>query len=80
MHLLLNFAYAHSGELFVAVGLAYVAYLVSLVTHRLLLSPLKSYPGPGLAAATSYYQFWYDVVQGGGKLEHLENLHERYGA
>ncbi|EKM81552.1 hypothetical protein AGABI1DRAFT_69832 [Agaricus bisporus var. burnettii JB137-S8] len=40
---------------------------------------LSKYPGPPLAAATTLYRAYYDIVKDGGWLEHLFSLHETYG-
>ncbi|KAK1231600.1 hypothetical protein PQX77_005278 [Marasmius sp. AFHP31] len=40
---------------------------------------LSKFPGPFLAQWTRFYRAYYDIVVGGGWLEHLEELHEIYG-
>ncbi|KAF8067760.1 cytochrome P450 [Lyophyllum atratum] len=47
--------------------------------HRLYFHPLRSYPGPWLAATTKWYRGYYDIILKGGWLPHLERLHEKYG-
>jgi len=58
-----------------------VVQIVYLVIHRLYLSPLAKFPGPKLAAATHWYEAYYDLVsQGGGQWTfQIRRLHERYG-
>ncbi|KAJ3511126.1 hypothetical protein NLJ89_g4275 [Agrocybe chaxingu] len=40
---------------------------------------LSGYPGPPLAALTTWYKAYYDIVKDGGWAEHLESLHQQYG-
>ncbi|KAF2967401.1 hypothetical protein GQX73_g6156 [Xylaria multiplex] len=54
-------------------------YIFGLVTYRLLFSPLAKFPGPKLAAATSWYETYYDVVKKGKFLFEVERMHEKYG-
>ncbi|KAI3614033.1 benzoate 4-monooxygenase cytochrome p450 [Moniliophthora roreri] len=52
--------------------------LTSVVVYRLLLHPLRNFPGPKLAAVTEYYQAYFDIVKGGELLNHLRELHGEY--
>ncbi|KAI3606063.1 benzoate 4-monooxygenase cytochrome p450 [Moniliophthora roreri] len=54
-------------------------YSTLIVIYRLVLHPLRSFPGPRIAAVTDYYQAYFDVVKGGQLLKHLRKLHEEYG-
>ncbi|KAI9806985.1 MAG: hypothetical protein M1833_002643 [Piccolia ochrophora] len=54
-------------------------YCVVGAIYRLYLSPLAKFPGPRLAAATFWYEFYYDVIQRGKYTWHLGKLHEKYG-
>ncbi|TIC93610.1 Trichodiene oxygenase [Colletotrichum higginsianum] len=54
-------------------------YALAHVVYRLYLSPLRNFPGPKLAAATLWYEFYYDVVRGGQYSFHIAKLHEAYG-
>ncbi|KAL4880368.1 cytochrome P450 [Aspergillus karnatakaensis] len=54
-------------------------YYFGLVVYRLLLHPLRGVPGPKLAAATSWYEFYEDVVLDGHYLKSYPRLHEKYG-
>ena len=51
----------------------------ALVLHRLLLSPLSSIPGPKFAAATRWYEFYYDCVLPGKFFLEIERMHTSYG-
>ena len=58
-----------------------VVYSVGLIVYRLYLSPLAAFPGPRLAAATQYYETYYDVISGGGGnfTRRIKKIHETYG-
>lgn len=68
----------------VAIGFliaAIVFYNVGLVTYRLTLHPLAKYPGPKLAGATKWYEFYFDCIKppGGQFLWEIYRMHEQYG-
>ena len=50
-----------------------------LVLYRLYLSPLASIPGPKYAAATRWYEFYYDCVLPGMFFLEIERMHKSYG-
>lgn len=53
--------------------------VASLTVYRLFLSPLAVFPGPKLAAATSWYEFYWNIITPGQFTFHLQELHDRYG-
>ena len=53
--------------------------VVYVATWRLYLSPISKFPGPRLAALTLWYEFYYDVIQGGMYIWGIERLHKIYG-
>jgi hypothetical protein len=57
----------------------FLLYGAGLAVYRLFFSPLAGFPGPKLAAATSWYEFYYNVVKGGQFTFHLQDLHDEYG-
>lgn len=59
--------------------LVVVGYLVIYSIRQVWFHPLSRYPGPKLAALTKWYKGYYDLVIGGGTLEHIKELHERHG-
>ncbi|OOQ91241.1 Trichodiene oxygenase [Penicillium brasilianum] len=54
-------------------------YLISKAVYRVYFHPLKNIPGPKLAAITSFYEFYFNVIKRGTFIWHLEGLHEIYG-
>lgn len=59
----------------------YLFYCTVIVLHRLFFSPIAAIPGPKLAAATQWYETYYEIFyNGGGQFtKHIRNLHEKYG-
>ena len=59
----------------------YLAYFVGLVIYRLYVSPLRKFPGPKLAAATQWYETYYEMFYNGGGMftKRIKKLHEEYG-
>lgn len=47
--------------------------------YNLFLNPLRGFPGPKIAAMTSLYEFWYDVINDGQYLWQIEKMHQKYG-
>ncbi|KAJ4991364.1 cytochrome P450 [Stagonosporopsis vannaccii] len=58
---------------------ALAAYVVALAVYRLYLHPLAKFPGPRLAAVTSWYEGYYEIVQNGQYSRHISKLHDHYG-
>jgi len=59
-----------------------VLYLLCIVVYRLYLSPLAKFPGPKLAAATNWYQKYFDLIArryGGQFPVEIKRMHEKYG-
>ncbi|EHK96787.1 putative Trichodiene oxygenase [Glarea lozoyensis 74030] len=66
-------------NLLVYIPILYLLYIVLLVSYRLYLSPLAKFPGPKIAAATLWTEFYYDAVLGGQFQFKVKEWHEIYG-
>ena len=71
-----NFAF-ETTVLFIA--LFSISYFLYLVIWRLYFSPLAKYPGPKPAAATRWYEFYYDVVKRNRFSWEIQRMHDAYG-
>ena len=58
---------------------ALMTYGLYGLVYRLYFSPLAKFPGPRIAAATLWYEFYYDVVKGGRYTWKIGELHDHYG-
>ena len=66
----------------VAIGAAAalcVIRFVYLVIYRLYFSPLAKFPGSKLAAATGWYEFYFDYRYNGKYVFEIERMHKKYG-
>ena len=59
-------------------GLATV-YTLGSAVYRLVFSQLAGFPGPKLAAATYWYEFYYDCIRQGKFVFEIERMHRKYG-
>lgn len=63
-----------------ALGLIVVlGYAASKGIYRLFFHPLRSFPGPKLAALTYWYEMYYDIILDGQYANRLKVLHKQYG-
>jgi hypothetical protein len=58
---------------------AFALYSAALVIFRLYLHPLAQFPGPKIAAATGWYEFYHDVIRGGMYIHEVKKMHRQYG-
>lgn len=54
--------------------------ILGLIFYRLFLHPLAKFPGPKLAAVTTWYEFYYDAIKSGQYTFEIRRMHEKYGA
>ena len=64
---------------FVSAAILTTLYTLYGLIYRLYFSPLAKFPGPKLAAATRWYEFYYDVVQRNRFSWQIQKMHDRYG-
>jgi hypothetical protein len=77
---LASFLSADPASLLLDSILVLAAYGVLLAVYRLFFSPISQFPGPRLAAATGWHEFYYDVIQGGVYPFQIVEMHKQYGA
>ena len=63
----------------VALLTLYLVYGVCLAIYRIYFHPLAKFPGPKLAAATLWYEFYFDVIKRGKFAWEIRKMHEIYG-
>lgn len=56
-----------------------IVHRICVVLYRLYFHPLKEFPGPKLAAASTLYRAYYQVYRDGDHLAQATRLHDRYG-
>jgi hypothetical protein len=72
---LLSLAAAPSVIAFLCLG-----YVLYYIAYQLLLHPLRKFPGPKLAALTTWYEGYYDAIASKGRFTFkLKDLHDAYG-
>ncbi|TFK41442.1 cytochrome P450 [Crucibulum laeve] len=57
----------------------YAAYIVFDCLRNIFFHPLRSFPGPKLAAMSILYKAYFDVMEQGGFLNEIKRLHTIYG-
>ena len=72
------FSESSSSTLAISIALCFL-YVLTLSFHRLYMSPLARFPGPKIAALTSWYEFYYDCLRKGRFTWNVKDLHDRYG-
>ena len=57
-----------------------IVYACSVAIYNLYFSPLAGFPGPKIAAATGYYEFYHDFFKKGNYIFEIEAMHNKYGS
>jgi hypothetical protein len=70
---------ANYGATLAAVAALCVVRWAYIVVWRLFFSPLAGFPGPKLAAATGWYEFYFDYFYSGKYVFEIERMHNVYG-
>ncbi|KAL8901565.1 MAG: hypothetical protein Q9207_005144 [Kuettlingeria erythrocarpa] len=60
-------------------GSILLLYVVALYVYRAYFDSLSHIPGPKLAAATLWYEFYYDVIKKGRYTWEIGKMHKKYG-
>lgn len=66
---------------YLAIGFTafFLVYAVFFAFVHLYFSPLADFPGPKLAAATGWCEFYFDVIKRGKYIYEIEKMHHEYG-
>ena len=65
-----------------ALSASFVVLFIALLfifVKNLYFHPLSKVPGPKLAAATGWYEFYYDIIRGGAYSHQYPKFHKKYG-
>jgi hypothetical protein len=63
----------------VLLAASFIIYALGLVVYRLSLHPLAKFPGPRIAAVTSLYEGYFEIVKKGHFSRQISKLHDQYG-
>ena len=66
-------------SVFIAVISVLLLIFIARRVYSVYFGPLSKFPGPKLAAATLWYEFYYDVILQGRYTFKIKELHKKYG-
>jgi len=66
-------------QFYLYVCFAFLLHRTFVIFWRLLFHPLARFPGPRLAAATSLYRTYHEIIRGGEFVNELRRMHTVYG-
>ena len=58
---------------------AFILYRFGIAVYRLCLHPLAKFPGPKIAAVTSLYEAYHEILLNGQYSKKISELHDIYG-
>ncbi|KAM5346025.1 hypothetical protein ACJZ2D_017222 [Fusarium nematophilum] len=76
--ILLEILIANWALVLLAIPACFVFHGIVLAIYRLFL-PLAGFPGSKVAAATGWYEFYYDVIDHGRYYYKINQMHDKYG-
>ena len=79
-NLIRYFPASNYGRLGSILALAVAIYFLGSIIHHLCLSPIAGFPGPKIAAATGWYEFYYEYFLNGTYYLEIEKMHQIYGS
>ena len=66
-------------SLAIIVPIAFLFYVPCLYIYRAYFDSLSHIPGPKIAAATLWYEYYWDVIKQGRYTWRIEEMHQKYG-
>jgi hypothetical protein len=68
-----------STTLAIGLGAGFLVYYLGVIVYRVYFHPLAGFPGSKLAAASLWYEFYYDVILRGKFMWKIQEWHKQYG-
>lgn len=69
----------HWGKILLAIPVYFILYTIFLAVYRLTFHPLAKFPGPKFTAASSWFEFYHDVILRGQFVYAAAKMHDEYG-
>jgi hypothetical protein len=66
-------------EAFILLFMSIILWALTTVLYRLYFHPLAKFPGPKIAAATRWYEFYHEIYRGGRYYQVIDAMQDRYG-